>query len=331
MLTPLLLLGGCAFLLWGAAEALVKGSATFGRRAGISPVVIGLTVVSIGTSAPELVVCILAALRGSPDLAVGNVVGSNLANIGLILGLAAILRPLPMTSQVVRREVPWMIGVTLLVIPLLWNFELGRVEGTVLASILCIYLILMVPLMRGTKSAPRTSPSPLSPPIVPRDRIGGWGRPEGLRAFATPTLLIIGGSLGLVAGGQGIVAGATGLAEVVGLPEMIVGLSVVAIGTSLPELATTLVAAFRGEADMAVGNVVGSNIFNLTFVLGGTALISPLTVHPHILIVEYAPMVVLSLALLPIAWTGRRVGRREGALLLALYAGSWAWMLQVTG
>lgn len=310
VLIPALALLGGSLCLWLGAEALVRGAATLGYRWGISSIVIGLTVVSVGTSAPELVVCILAALDGNPDLAMGNVMGSNLANVGLILGLAAIIRPVDVTGQVVRREIPWMLGVTFLVLPLIWNLELGRVEGTILALVLILYVGLLF-------RASRRQPAPELGDIVVR--------PEG--GVVLPLAGVLGGALLLVAGGQGIVFGATQMADSLGVSHMIIGLSVVAVGTSLPELATTLVAAMRAEADLAVGNIVGSNIFNLTFVLGGTALVSPIAVSPGVLIREYPAVVFISLALLPVA-LGRRIRRVEGLLLLAFYTGAWAWLLR---
>ncbi len=329
MLTASLLVAGGALLLWVGAEALVRGAAALGARAGIPPVVIGLTVVSIGTSAPELVVCVLAAVRGSPDLAVGNVVGSNLANVGLILGLAAAVRPLAIAGQVVRREIPWMVALTVLLLPVLWNLQLGRVEGAVLGSFLFLYLFLLMLAVRSEKAG-RSGSDVAAVALETGERVrpgGSWGRPDGLRVYAIPAVLVLAGSVGLVLGGQGIVAGATTLAASLGVQEMVIGLSVVAVGTSLPELATTVVAAIRREADLAVGNIVGSNIFNLTFVLGGTALVQPLTISPSVLRVEYPALVVVSLALLPLAWTSRNLGRLEGLFLLSLYAGAWGWIL----
>ena len=313
------LLGGMVLLYWGA-EFLVRGSVQLGRQLRISPIVIGLTVVSIGTSAPELVVSLLAAFRGSPDLVAGNVLGSNLANIGLILGIAAIIRPITVHRRVVRREIPWMLGITLVAIPVLWNLQVGRVEGLILALLLLVYLGFLVPDAReegaqllgeaGDKLQAQATPI----------------RDAGLRAVARPLLLVLGGIVGLVAGGQGIVHGATSLATAMGISELLIGLSVVAVGTSLPELATTVVAAARNQADLAVGNVVGSNIFNLTFVLGGTGLLHPIPIQARVLEVEYVATLAMSLLLIPIV-LGRSIRRREGVLLLLAYVGAWAFIL----
>jgi cation:H+ antiporter len=319
ILTIGLLFAGMVLLYWGA-EFLVRGSVQMGRQLRISPIVIGLTVVSIGTSAPELVVSLLAAFRGSPDIVAGNVLGSNLANIGLILGIGALVRPMTVHRRVVRREIPWMLGITLLVIPIFWNLQVGRMEGFVLVLFLLVYLGFLVPDAReegqqllgeaGTRLQEQATPL----------------RDAGLRALGRPLFLVLGGIVGLILGGQGIVHGATSLATSLGVSELLIGLSVVAIGTSLPELATTVVAAARDQADLAVGNVVGSNIFNLTFVLGGTGLLHPIPLQPRVLAVEYVATLILSLLLLPVVM-GRAIRRREGFLLVLAYLAAWAFIL----
>jgi cation:H+ antiporter len=366
VLIPTLFLVGGIALLWVAAEWMIHGAAALGRAAGIPSIVIGLTVVSIGTSAPELVVSALAAMRGSADLAAGNVFGSNLANIGLILGLAALLKPLTVAAQAVRREVPWMLAVTVVTYPLMMNLRMGRVEGFVLASVLFVYLAFLIRLARreaatlppwqlpgdetadiaeveadadareaaaaereaadtdegaGTPSSAAARHTPEG--AHPRP----WGRASGLRAYLPSVALVVAGVGGLVVGGRGIVLGATQLATLLGVPEMILGLSVVAVGTSLPELATTVIAALRGESDLAVGNVVGSNIFNLTFVLGGAALLAPFSVNPLLLRVEFPAVLLLSLVILPMARSGGRIVRWEGLTLLVLYGVAWGWIL----
>jgi len=323
VLIPSLALIGGVVLLYFGAEALVRGAIRLGQLLKVSPIVIGLTVVSIGTSAPEFVVCVLAALRGSPDLVAGNVLGSNLANVGLILGLAALVQPLEVRRRVVRREIPWMLGITVAALPLLWNLQVGRLEGMVLALALLVYLGFLVPAARTEGMEVLGDAGALLDRQVPTRK------ESGAKVMFVPLGLVLGGSLALVLGGQGIVHGATVVAVEMGVSELVVGLSILAIGTSLPELATTVVAAARKEADLAVGNIIGSNIFNLTLVLGGTALIRPLEIPARIIRVEYPATLLLSLLLLPLALTTRRVGRREGALLLLAYAGAWAWILSV--
>jgi len=323
VLIPSLALIGGVLLLYFGAEFLVRGAVRLGQLLKISPIVIGLTIVSIGTSAPEFVVCVLAALRGSPDLVAGNVLGSNLANMGLILGLAALVQPLDVRRRVVRREIPWMLGITVAALPLLWNLQVGRIEGTILVIALFVYLGFLVPAARTEGVEVLGDVGGLLHGQVP------ILKESGARVLLAPIGLVLGGSLALVLGGQGIVHGATVVAVEMGVSELVVGLSILAIGTSLPELATTVVAAARKEADLAVGNIIGSNIFNLTFVLGGTALIRPLEIPARIIRVEYPATLLMSFLLLPIAISARRVGRREGTVLLLAYAGAWAWILSV--
>jgi cation:H+ antiporter len=320
ILTTGAILGGM-FLLYVGAELLVRGAIQLGRQFRVSPIVIGLTVVSIGTSAPELVVSLLAAVRGSPDLVAGNVFGSNMANIGLILGMAALIQPMTVHRRVVRREIPWMLGITLLMIPVLWNLDLGRIEGAFLALLLLVYLGFLVP------DAREEGEQLLGDAGTRLSEQATRARDAGLRAVGRPLLFVLGGSGILVLGGQGIVLGATSLATALGVSELVVGLSVVAVGTSLPELATTLLAAARKQADLAVGNVVGSNIFNLTFVLGGTGLVAPISIQPRILQVEFVATLGLSLLLIPVV-LGRTVRRREGAVLVLGYAAAWLFILR---
>lgn len=323
MLFPIFALVAGVILLYFGAEALVRGAVRLGQLLRVSPIVVGLTVVSIGTSAPEFVVCVMAVLRGSPDLVAGNVLGSNLANIGLILGLAALVRPMKVLRRVVRREVPWMLAISLAVVPLLWNLQVGRLEGAILILLLLVYLGFLVPTARVEGGEVLGEAGERMKKQVPSIREGG------VALLARPLGLVLGGSLALVLGGQGIVHGATVVAVELGVSELVVGLSILAVGTSLPELATTVVAAARNEADLAVGNIVGSNIFNLTFVLGGTALIRPLEIPARVLSVEYPVTLAMSLLLLPLVITSLDVNRKEGALLLAAYGAAWVVILWV--
>lgn len=322
MILSVVLLGAGIALLYIGAEWLVRGAADLGLRAGISSIVIGLTVVSVGTSAPEFVVCVFAAVRGNQDIVIGNVLGSNLANVGLILGIASFLRPLEIKGRVVVREIPWMLAVTLLAFPLLWNLQMGRAEGAVLVGALAVYLLFLVPAVR------REGLSVLGGQI---ESLAGDRPVNAHRArLGPPILKVVAGALILPAAGYAIVVGASDVAAALGVPELLIGLSVVAVGTSLPELATTVVAAFRDEADLAIGNIVGSNIFNLTFVLGGTALIRPIQIPSHVLSVEFPATFFLSVLLLPMALTRMNIQRAEGALLLIAYGGVWAfiWLMR---
>lgn len=302
MLTSILLLAAGIGVLYLGAEGLIRGAARMGVAWGIAPILVGLTVVSIGTSAPELVVSLLAASRGSPDLALGNILGSNLANVGLILGLAALARPLEVVPSVVRRDLPWMVVVTLLTFPLILNLRVGRVEGTVLALLLFAYLAI---LYRSWQSEVAAAPPP------PRD-------PSFRPALEAGKVVL--GALGLVAGGHLIVVGATDLAARVGVPELLVGLSVVAVGTSLPELATTVMAAIRREAGVALGNVLGSNMFNLLAIIGVAGLFGTIPIPAEMLVRDLWVMVGASALLGWFVLTGRSIGRVWGVVLLLLYA-----------
>ncbi len=272
------------------------------RSLGISPMVVGLTVVAFGTSAPELAATLAAALRGVPELALANVTGSNVANIGLILGATAIFYPLATEWTFLRREVPWMLGVTLLVIPLAYDGVLGRAEGTVLITILVVFLVAMF--RQGGAPGATTE------------------RPDGAargRVWRSGLWVAVGIAV-LALAAQALVAGATTLALAWGVPERVVGLTLVAIGTSLPELASSLAAALKRETDIILGNVVGSNLFNLLAVLGTAALVHPITVPTADLRVDLWVMLAFSVAVVPLLmWRGPRLGRKRGGVLLVVY------------
>ena len=312
----LLLAGGIGALYFGA-EWLIHGAANLASRFGVSPIVVGLTVVSIGTSAPELAVCLLAVAGDQPDLAVGNVLGSNLANLGLVLGLTALMNPLKVAARVVQREVPIMIGLTILLILPILDLEVSRGDGLVLVALLMAYLLFV---LRSAKDEP--------PEIVGEFE----GFVEGTEQD-TPHMpiwkalgLIVVGVAGLLIGGRAIIGAATFLAAAAGIPDLYVGLTVVAIGTSLPELATSLVAAARNEADIAVGNAIGSNIFNIGAVLGITAVVQPIQVTPHVLRYEFPAVLLISLLVLPLARTSYTIQRAEGGLLFLSYVGLGLWI-----
>jgi cation:H+ antiporter len=317
----LLLLGGFAALYFGA-DWMVRGAARLEGSLGLSPIVIGLTVVSLGTSAPELMVAILATLRGNSDIAVGNVLGSNLANIGLILGATALARPLLVADRVVKREIPIMILLTVLLFPLIMNREVGRLDGTLLA--LCLGLYLTYVFHRG-----RRAPAPVISGFS--QLAGDRGVRSGKSVFIDLGLLVL-GTAGLLLGGRAIVESSIFLSRSLGISELGMGLTVVAIGTSLPELATSVIAAVRGQTDIAVGNVIGSNIFNITGVLGITSMVKPVAVDPGVVWIELPAVVMLSLLVLLVALLPRKKGefrirRWEGALLLAAYIGLGLWIL----
>lgn len=316
VLQSLILAGGIGVLYFGA-EWLVRGSARLAASLGVSPMVVGLTVVSFGTSSPELVVAVVAALKGSADLAVGNVLGSNMANLGLILGLTALIRPLDVAARVVWREAPLMLLVTVALFPLAWDEVIGRVEGTILLMGLAGYLLFVF------RAVGEETPEVLT-------EYEGFVKAE---TGSEPSLrlkdlgLVTLGCAALVAGGYAIVESAVFLAGYLGVPEVVMGLSVVAVGTSLPELATSVVAAFRNEADIAVGNIVGSNIFNILAILGTSAVVAPMAVTGSMLTRELVAVLILSVMVFPMLRTGWRVQRWEGALLLGTYVVLGVWLL----
>jgi cation:H+ antiporter len=325
LLMTLLLLAGFAALYFGA-DWMVRGAARLGTSLGMSSIVIGLTVVSLGTSAPELFVAIMATMRGSADIAVGNVLGSNLANIGLILGLTAIICPLRVAGRVVTKEMPIMVGLTLLVVPLVMDGDVSRLDGMILTALLAAYLGFV---FFGAK---RQAPTPLLNGVSQLTE--GLTPPEARKRMAIlgDVGLLVAGTAGLVLGGRAVVESGTFLSREFGVSELVIGLTVVAIGTSLPELATSILAATRKQTDIAVGNVIGSNIFNLAAVLGITGIVTPIDVDPGVLWVELPALLVLSALVFFVTISPRRKGeflilRWEGALLLVAYLGLGAWIL----
>jgi cation:H+ antiporter len=315
-LDTLLLAGGIGVLYFGA-EWLVRGAARLAGSLGVSPIVVGLTVVSFGTSAPELVVCVVAAAGGNSDLAIGNVLGSNLANIGLILGLTAIVRPLEVAARVVWREVPLMLLVTAAIYPLAWDGQLSTGDGVLLLMGLVGYLIFVF-----------QSVEIEAPEIVHEyEEFVRASAPDQKKVRFADIGLIVAGCAGLVVGGYAIVEGAVAVASYLGVSQVVIGLTVVAVGTSLPELATSLVAALHKEADIAVGNVIGSNIFNVVAILGTAAVVEPMHVSSSVLSRELPAVLVMSILVFPMLRTGWRIQRWEGAVLLALYLGLGFWLL----
>jgi cation:H+ antiporter len=308
--------GGFAFLTLGA-EGLVRGSSGLALRLGLTPLVIGLTVVAFGTSSPELLVSLRTAWAGQGSLAVGNVVGSNIANFALILGLAALVRPLAVQTQVVRFDIPVVIVSSAALAALLFDGRLGRVEGAGLLAALVAYLTWNV------RSALRETGGE----DVGREAVGTVRAATASRwSLAADVGLLAVGLVGLGLGAEGLVTGAVGLATRFGVSEAVIGLTVVAVGTSLPELATSLVAAARGEGDIAIGNAVGSNVFNVLGVIGPAAVILPLPrggVGP----LDLGVMVGAALLMLPLMRTGYRLTRLEGLLLLTGYVTYVAYLV----
>ena len=294
---------GLVFLYFGA-EALVKGSSSLGLRLGLSPLVVGLTIVAFGTSTPELAVSLNAANLGQTDIAVGNVVGSNIANIGLILGLSVLVRPLHIDLKLIRIDVPIMIGVSILLCLLLIDNQLGLIEGALLITGLFIFTIFSVVEARQARL-----PEPEESEIVLAARWGGW---------LQEVLLIAGGLVMLIIGGRVLVNGAVQIALLAGVSEAVIGLTIVAVGTSLPELATSVLAAARNMSDISVGNIVGSNIFNTMGVLGASALMAPLPLG-NVTWGDLGVMLAFTIVLLPLMRAGFLLKRRDGIILLVSY------------
>ena len=289
-------------LLYVGGELLVKNAALLARAVGLSPLVVGLTVVAFGTSAPELAATLAAALKGTPEVAFGNVVGSNAANLGLILSLAALIQPIRAQARFLRQELPFMVAVAVLLVVLAADGRVTRAEGALLLFLLFLYLFV---LLRDRE-----------PPEVEAEFAAEFGRPAryALRRLCFLAL----GVVFLAGGSSALVEGAVRIARELGVAERAIGLTVVAVGTSLPELAAAIVAALRREGDILLGNVVGSNVFNVLGILGTVALVRPLALRPGVG-PDLLGMLALSFVAWLFLWTGMRLGRREAAVLLVFY------------
>ncbi len=322
----LLLVLGLGLLLAGA-ELLVRGAVRLSLLWGLSPLVVGLTVVAFGTSAPELSVSVSAAFRGTADLAMANVVGSNVFNVLLILGVTALVRPLAVGRQVVRREVPLVIAASAVLWWMAGGTGLARLEAGLLLAGLVAYLVWAIRSGRrasgGTPALPGI-PGPGAPDPEAGGDEGGAGDGGGgpVRRLLLPAGLVAVGLAALVAGSRWLVEGAAALARSLGVGEAVIGLTLVAAGTSLPEVATSVTAAMRGEQDIAVGNVLGSNLFNILGILGVAGLVAPggLAVSEQMLAFDLPVMTAVAVACLPVAFTGGRIDRLEGAVLVLFYA-----------
>jgi cation:H+ antiporter len=312
LLTVVLLAVGVVLLVVGA-EFLVKGAASIASRIGVSPIVIGLTVVAFGTSAPELAVSVRAAILGSTDVAFGNVAGSNIANVLLILGASAAVGPLIVTQRIVRLDVPLVLLASVAVYLMALDNRIGTIDGALLFSAVILYTGLLI---WGSRRESRDVSQEYAESV---EEVEGRAAE---RPLPVQVLVAFGGFVGLVVGAQLLVTAATDVATQLGVSDLVIGLTVVAIGTSLPELATSMLAAFRGQRDIAVGNVVGSNLFNLLSVLGATAIVSPdgVVVRNSSLRLDLPVMLVATVVLLPIFWNGFVIRRWEGFVLLGFYA-----------
>ncbi|MGB7440970.1 MAG: calcium/sodium antiporter [Coleofasciculaceae cyanobacterium] len=307
-ITLILFLGGFVLLFFGA-EFLVKGASGLAVTVGLSPLVIGLTVVAYGTSAPELSVALISSSAGQSDLAIGNVVGSNISNILLILGCSAVMAPLVVSRQLVRLDIPLMIAISFLLMFMGWDGELGKVDGTILCAGAVAYTIFTV--VQSRRETQNSS----------ADNQDNGKSKKSLKQMLIQLALMIIGLVMLVLGSEWLINGAVAIAKIFGMGELIIGLTIVAVGTSLPELATSIIATIRGERDIVVGNAVGSNIFNILLVLGASSLIAPsgIQVSTPALTFDIPVMIAVAIACLPIFFTGYRINRWEGFLFLAYY------------
>ncbi len=309
---------GLAALTLGA-EAMVRGASRLALTLGISPLVVGLTIVAFGTSAPEMAVSVNAALAGSGDLAIGNVVGSNIANVLLILGLSALIVPLSVNAQIIRQEVPIMIGASLLLVVLALDGNISRGEGALFLALVVAYTGFLVIQSRRADRAADDEFAGEMPDVRSR-----WDA-----HWIVQGLLVIGGLALLVIGAGWLVDSAVAVARSFGVSDLVIGLTVVAVGTSMPEIATSLVAAFRGERDIAVGNVVGSNIFNIFACLGAAGLLADggITVSAAARNFDLWVMLAVALACLPVMITGREIARWEGGVFVGYYITYTAYLV----
>jgi cation:H+ antiporter len=314
--TGLLFVVGAAMLLLGA-EALVRGASRLAVAAGISPLVVGLTVVAFGTSAPELAVTVGAAMAGGSGVAIGNVVGSNIFNILLVLGLSAVIAPLVVAQQLVRLDVPLLIGVSIVVLAMSLDGRIGTLEGAALFAGVVLYTVFLIRQSRAESRAVR------------EEYERAYGAPAAGSRWMTNAALVVGGLVMLVLGAQWLVDASITIAVSLGVSDLVIGLTIVAAGTSLPEVATSVIASLRGERDIAVGNVVGSCLFNLMVVLGLGSIVSPLgiPIPPGAITFDIPIMIVVSVAALPIFFTGFRIARWEGFLFLGYYVAYLVFLL----
>jgi cation:H+ antiporter len=308
-MSVLLLVFGIGLLYFGG-DLLVRYAVRLAALLKLSPLVIGLTVVAFGTSAPELAATLSASLQGSSAIAFGNIIGSNSANIGLILGLCAVVYPLASHARFLKREFPFMLGTALLFLPLMLDGVLTRTDGVILLIALVVYLWV---LLRSDET-----------PEVEAEFAESISPPKG--SLWLSILGIVAGLVLLVLGARALVSGATTLARAIGISEQVIGLTLVAVGTSLPELASSLIAAFKRQGDIALGNIVGSNIFNILGILGISALVRPLALPFTQIQSDWLIMLAFTVVLAPFVVSGLRLVRWEGAVLLAAYLAYVIWL-----
>jgi cation:H+ antiporter len=304
--------GAGLILLIGGAELLVRGASRLAAAFGVSALVIGLTVVAFGTGSPELAVAIRASIAGQPDIAVGNVIGSNIFNILFILGLSALIVPLIVHDQLVRLDVPVMIAVSAMLFLMASDGTISRLDGVALSTAIVGYTVFLLRHSRANLA-----------------ENGQAHEPGNVKTWAISLLLVVGGLAALVLGSRWLVDGAVEIARALGVSELVIGLTVIAAGTSLPEVATSIVAGIRGQRDIAVGNVVGSNIYNILMVLGFAAVVAPrgLVVAPAAINFDLPVMLAVAVACFPIFISGHRIGRVKGGLFLGYWVAYTAYVI----
>jgi len=302
----LLLVAGLVILILGG-DFLVRGASSIALRLHISPLVVGLTIVAFGTSAPELLISVKSALAGSPDLTMGNIVGSNICNLALVLGITALIEPIKVQADSIKIDWPVAMGSSLLLYFVIQDKLIGGIEGIIFLSILFMYTTFII--IRSRKETKAI-----------RDIEEDAGMPDGAGKNIWKDLVYLAiGALGLYYGSEWFVGGAQDLARYLGVSERVIGITVLALGTSLPELVTAIVASVKKETDLALGNLMGSNIFNVLSILGITSLITEIEVSQTIIVHDMIPMLGVTLLVLPMMLTGRTVGRVEGGILLIVY------------
>jgi cation:H+ antiporter len=304
--TIILLIIGLIVLIVGG-DYLVKGSSSLALRLRLSPLVVGLTIVAFGTSAPELLISIQSALKGSPDIAMGNVVGSNICNLALVLGLTAVINPVKVKTNSIQIDWPMTMGSSLLLYLIVREGNITSSTGILFIVLLLIYMFFIIRNSRKTTIATEKTLNKDEIPDMPSKQI--W----------KDIVFILIGCVGLYFGSEWFVNSAKDLALSLGVEERVVGLTIVALGTSLPELTTAAVASYKGQTDLAIGNLMGSNIFNILSILGITSLIHEIPVHVDIVNKDIIWMLLVTLVILPLMITRRRVGRMDGIILISVY------------
>jgi cation:H+ antiporter len=319
------ILGGLVLLALGG-EFLVRGAVQLAERLGVSPLLIGLTLVGFGTSTPELVTSVQAAMIGSPGIAVGNVVGSNIANILLILGLAALVAPITVGSTALQRDGVVLVGSALAFVIIGFTVPLDRVAGVLLVACLILYLVYAW----RTESVGTSGHTAAYEKAEAFEEVhtGLHKKGGGAGAVLLSLAFALGGLVMVVFGGRFLVDGAIVLARAWGMAETVIGLTIVAVGTSLPEFVTSVVAAIKRQSDVALGNILGSNIYNILGIAGLTGIVSPVVIPPEMARFDCLIMLAVSLLCMFFAWTGRRIGRMEGATLLLGYVAYTAYIWQ---